>query len=132
MPRLRKRTCKACGAGFYWIARFKRPHDYCKKCRKIARLDRSIKVQSLSYNLPNGKYIVMRCVHEGMIGNVIKKSVLANSAYDGFWPEGMMVFNIKTRRVYEIQGEEQKSQEVEHVPDPPEAVKRRIKSSFPK
>jgi len=89
-------------------------------------------MQATKKRLPNGKYIVVGCVHTGMIGNVLRKTALTTSAYDGHWPEGMMLFNVKSRRVYKIQGEEDTTQIIVLVSDPPEPVKRRIKSSFPK
>jgi len=126
------RICKACGGEFEWEPKFRRPHDYCEKCRRGAKTDRSIKVQSMIRGLPNGKYIVMKCEHGVMIGNVFNRTKLTYAAYDGYWPEGMMVFNVNTRKVYEIKGKEHTNQKILLVLDPPETVKRRIKSSFPK
>lgn len=132
VKRLRERTCKACGAKFYWKPSFRRPRDYCPECRSGARVDQSIFIQSTARRLPNGKYVVVQCVYAGMIGNVVKKNLLMTEAYNGTWPEDMMLFNVKSRRVYKIQGEESTTQIIVLVSDPPETVKRRIKSSFPK
>jgi len=132
VKKLRERTCKACGATFYWKPRFRRPRDYCKKCRSGVNITRSILMQATRKRLPSGKYVVVQCIHTGMIGNVLKKTALMTAAYDGFWPEGMMVFNVKSRKVYKIQGEEKTTQIIVLVSDPPEAVKRRINSTFSK
>ena len=132
MKKLRERTCKGCGAKFYWKPSFRRPRDYCPECRSGVNVDRSIMMQATRKRLPNGKYVVVQCIHTGMIGNVLKKTALMTTAYDGFWPEGMMVFNVKSRRVYKVQGEEKTTQIIVLVSDPPEAVKNRIKSSFSK
>lgn len=126
------RVCKSCGGKFEWVPRFRRPPEYCKKCRSGANIDRSIAVQSMARRLPNGKYIVMSCEYDGMVGNMLNKTTLTHSARDGFWPEGMLVFNVDTRQVYKIVGKEYTTQKIVPISDPPETVKKRINSSFPK
>ena len=123
----KKRICKGCGVEVAWAEGFVRSPDYCDDCLSGSNPDKPIKAQSLYKRMPSGKYAVMACKVKGMVGRLLKKGTFVNSATDGSWPDGMMVFNIRSRTVFEIKGTD-----ILIVLDPPDVVKKRINSTYPK
>jgi len=125
------RRCKGCGRRFSQKVGFRSPYKYCEACRKKYEGKESIEYQAVMKGLPDGEYVVMQCDYVGMMGNELNKNMLVRSAVDGYWPEGMIVFNVPTREVYKIVGEELKGQRIVPLEEIPEAVIRRIESSYP-
>jgi len=125
------RRCKGCEHLFSQNSNPRNLYDYCEVCRKEYNGKGSIEYQMVMKGLPNGKYVVMQCDYVGMIGNELSKTELVGSAMDGCWPEGMLVFNMPTREVYEIVGKELKTQHIVSLAEIPEIVSKRIESSHP-
>lgn len=122
-----KRICKGCGVEVAKKKGFVRSPDYCDACLNGSNPDKPIKAQSLYRRMPGGKYAVMACEVTGMVGRLLNKGAFITSATDGSWPDGMMVFNIRSRTIFEIKGTD-----IVIVLDPPEVVRKRISSTYPK